>query len=51
MRVRVPQVLDDALGPLEALLAESAARVQRHHCAKVLQFLALLRCELENIVF
>lgn len=46
MRVRVPEVLDHTLGPLETLLTERTPRVQRHHCAKVLQFLAFLRCEL-----
>lgn len=35
MRVGVPQILDDALGPLEALLAERASRVQRHHSTQV----------------
>lgn len=46
MRVGVPEVFDDALGPLETFLAERLSRVQRHHCAEVLQFLAFLSCEL-----
>lgn len=35
MRIGVPEILDDALGPLEAFLAECFPRVQRHHCAEI----------------
>ncbi len=39
VRVHVVQVLDDALRPLEAVLAERAPAVQRHHLVQVLQAL------------
>jgi len=45
--VRIVQVFDDTLGPLEALLAEGAPAVQRHHRGQVLHLFALFGADLQ----
>lgn len=50
MGVSVPQILDDALSPLEAFLAERPARVQCHHCTEIFQLFAFLCRELKKQV-
>lgn len=49
MCVRIIQVLDNTLSPLEALFAERATAVQRHHSSQVLKFLALFGACLEPV--
>ena len=40
--VDVVEILDDTLGPLQAVLGEGPLTVQHHHCGQVLKLVGLL---------
>lgn len=45
--VRIVQVFDDALGPLETLFAERTTTIQRHNSGKIFHLFAFLRADLQ----